>query len=65
VSNSFDKDNNQHFTRFSEWEAACLRRGLQGPVDSENGGKHFINRYGEVKATWSARGGVASGVILK
>jgi hypothetical protein len=64
MSNSFDKDNNQHFTRYSEWESACHRRGLQGPVDSDSG-KHFINSAGEVKATWTSRGGVAHGVILR
>jgi hypothetical protein len=64
VSNSFDTEGNQHFTRFAEWEAAVRRRGLQGPVDSD-AGKHYINSAGEVKATWTSAGGQAHGVILK
>lgn len=64
MSNSFDSAGNQHFTRFSEWEAACLKCGLQGPVDKD-GGKWYTDSNGWVKASWTSRGGVAHGVILK
>lgn len=64
MSNSFDPSGNQHFTRFGEWEVACVKRGLQGPIDSDSG-KHFIDSSGVVKATWTSRGGQAHGVILK
>lgn len=64
MSNSFDEQGNQHFTRYSEWEVAVRRRGLQGPVDSE-GSKHFIDSSGTVKATWTSKGGQAHGVLLK
>lgn len=64
MSNSFDSAGNQHFTRYGEWEVAARKRGLQGPVESD-GGKHFVNSFGEVKATWNSSGGQSSGVLLK
>jgi hypothetical protein len=64
MANSFDSAGNQHFTRYGEWEVACRKRGLQGPVDSDSG-KHFLNSFGEVKGTWNSVGGTSTGVLLK
>ena len=54
MSNSFDTDGNQLFTKFTEWEVACHSRGLQGPIDDE---LHFQvifrDSKGNIQANWN------------
>lgn len=62
MSNHFDAQGNQHFTRFAEWEAACKKRGYEGPLEENGSIKIYIE--GKLLAEW-VPGEPSRGVIHK